>query len=164
MIFTFPVAQKPAQDLNTISVEIWGNNKTRLARSSADSMGDSILSTVRKAARLAVYEEVTTRMNSHHIVAMMRVDTDLMAWQCETFSQNGLILWDNVRTLLHKRTDSKPHCVQQRELVDQNLWKAEEEEALKITSWWLHGCGLSHSYGLNLGEDQCTNAKTTGFF
>ena len=92
-----------------------------LARSSADSMGDSILSTVRKAARLAVYEEVTTRMNSHHIVAMMRVDTDLMAWQCETFSQNGLILWDNVRTLLHKRADSKPHCVQQRELVDQNL-------------------------------------------
>ena len=48
-----------------------------LARSSADSMGDSILSTVRKAARLAVYEEVTTRMNSHHIVAMIRVDTDL---------------------------------------------------------------------------------------
>merc|ERR1719209_1368091 len=47
-----------------------------LARSSADSMGDSILSTVRKAARLAVYEEVTTRMNSHHIVAMIRVDTD----------------------------------------------------------------------------------------
>ena len=50
-----------------------------LARSSADSMGDSILSTVRNAAKLAVYEEVTTRMNSHHIVAMIRVDTDLCA-------------------------------------------------------------------------------------
>jgi hypothetical protein len=38
-----------------------------LARSSADSMGDTILSTVRKAARLAVYEDTMMRTKNHQI-------------------------------------------------------------------------------------------------
>lgn len=35
------------------------------ARSSTDSMGTSIRCTVRKAARLAVYEEMMMRVNAH---------------------------------------------------------------------------------------------------
>lgn len=48
-----------------------------LARSSALSIGESILSTVRKAARLAVYEEIMINVKNHHIPATMRVDTAL---------------------------------------------------------------------------------------
>jgi len=48
-----------------------------LARSSALSIGESILSTVRKAARLAVYEEIMMSVKNHHMPATMRVDTAL---------------------------------------------------------------------------------------
>lgn len=48
-----------------------------LARSSALSMGESMRSTVRKAAKLAVYEEIIIRVKNHHIPATMRVETAL---------------------------------------------------------------------------------------
>ena len=48
-----------------------------LAKSSADSTGDSILSTVRKAAKLAVYELIMIKVKNHHIAAIIRVETDL---------------------------------------------------------------------------------------
>lgn len=48
-----------------------------LARSSALSIGESILSTVRKAARFAVYEEIIIRVKNHHIPATIRVDIAL---------------------------------------------------------------------------------------
>ena len=48
-----------------------------LAKSSADSIGDSILSTVRKAARLAVYELIMIKVKNHHIAAIILVETDL---------------------------------------------------------------------------------------
>lgn len=48
-----------------------------LARSSALSIGESILSTVRKAAKLAVYEEIIMRVKNHHIPATIRVETAL---------------------------------------------------------------------------------------
>ena len=48
-----------------------------LARSSADSIGDSILSTVKKAARFAVYELIMIKVKNHHIVAIMRAESDL---------------------------------------------------------------------------------------
>ena len=38
-----------------------------LARSSALSMGDTIRSTVRKAARFAVYELMMMRVKNHHV-------------------------------------------------------------------------------------------------
>lgn len=47
------------------------------ARSSAESMGDSILSTVRKAAKLAVYEEMMMRVKNHQIPPTIRVDRAL---------------------------------------------------------------------------------------
>ena len=46
-------------------------------KSSADSMGDSIRSTVRNAAKLAVYDEIIISVKNHHIPATMRVDTAL---------------------------------------------------------------------------------------
>ena len=45
-----------------------------LARSSALSIGDSILSTVKKAAKLAVYEEIMMSVKNHHKQATIRVD------------------------------------------------------------------------------------------
>lgn len=38
-------------------------------KSSALSMGESILSTVRKAARLAVYDDIMINVKNHHIPA-----------------------------------------------------------------------------------------------
>ena len=40
-------------------------------------MGDSIRSTVRKAAKLAVYEEIMMSVKNHHIPATIRVETVL---------------------------------------------------------------------------------------
>jgi hypothetical protein len=48
-----------------------------LARSSALSIGESILSTVKKAAKLAVYDDIMIRVKNHHIPATMRVETAL---------------------------------------------------------------------------------------
>lgn len=50
-----------------------------LARSSALSMGDTILSTVRKAARLAVYEEMMISVKNHQTPPTIRPDRDLQA-------------------------------------------------------------------------------------
>nr|CAH7752036.1 unnamed protein product [Callosobruchus chinensis] len=46
-------------------------------RSSALSIGESIRSTVRKAARFAVYEEIMISVKNHHIPATILVDTAL---------------------------------------------------------------------------------------
>jgi len=59
-----------------------------LARSSALSIGESILSTVRKAARLAVYEDIMIKVKNHHIPATIRVDTAL--------KNNNFIMYDSV--------------------------------------------------------------------
>jgi len=40
-------------------------------------MGDCIRSTVRNAARLAVYDEMTIRVKNHQMPPTMRPDTDL---------------------------------------------------------------------------------------
>ena len=47
------------------------------AKSSADSMGLCIRSTVRNAAKLAVYEEMMIRVKNHHTLPTMRPDNDL---------------------------------------------------------------------------------------
>lgn len=48
-----------------------------LAKSSAESMGESILSTVRKAARLAVYEEIMINVKNHQIPPTILVERAL---------------------------------------------------------------------------------------
>lgn len=48
-----------------------------LARSSADEIGESIRSTVRKAAKLAVYEEIMINVKNHQAQATVLVDTAL---------------------------------------------------------------------------------------
>ena len=48
-----------------------------LAKSSADEIGESIRSTVRKAAKLAVYEEIMIKVKNHHAQATVLVDTAL---------------------------------------------------------------------------------------
>lgn len=45
-----------------------------LERSSAFSIGDDILSTVKKAARLAVYDEIMMRVKNHQMPLTIRVE------------------------------------------------------------------------------------------
>jgi hypothetical protein len=45
-----------------------------LAKSSAFSMGDFIRSTVRKAAKLAVYDEIKINVKNHQMPLTIRVD------------------------------------------------------------------------------------------
>lgn len=48
-----------------------------LAKSSAESIGDSMRSTVRKAARLAVYEEMMIRVKNHQMPPTILVESAL---------------------------------------------------------------------------------------
>ncbi len=48
-----------------------------LDKSSADSIGDSIRSTVKKAARLAVYELIMISVKNHHMPATILVEIAL---------------------------------------------------------------------------------------
>lgn len=41
-------------------------------------MGESILSTVRNAAKLAVYDEIIIKVKNHHIPATILVETALV--------------------------------------------------------------------------------------
>lgn len=61
------------------------------ARSSALSMGDTILSTVKKAARLAVYEEMMIKVKNHQTPPTMRPDRDLKAKgkRCQKYRQQS---------------------------------------------------------------------------
>ena len=47
------------------------------AKSSADSIGDIILSIVRKAAKFAVYEEMIIKTKNHHTVPITLPENDL---------------------------------------------------------------------------------------
>ena len=46
-------------------------------RSSADVIGDSIRSTVKKAARFAVYEDIMMSVKNHHVPATILVERAL---------------------------------------------------------------------------------------
>jgi len=48
-----------------------------LTKSSAEFIGLTMFSTVRKAARLAVYELIKIRVKNHHTPAMRRAEGDL---------------------------------------------------------------------------------------
>ena len=48
-----------------------------LTKSSADSMGETIRSTVKKAAKLAVYELIKISVKNHHTLATNRPEQDL---------------------------------------------------------------------------------------
>ena len=48
-----------------------------LARSSADSIGDCIRSTVKNAAKLAVYDEIMMRVKNHQTLPTTRPEIDL---------------------------------------------------------------------------------------
>lgn len=48
-----------------------------LARSSTELMGEFILAAVRKAAKLAVYEEIMINVNRYHTLATIREDMAL---------------------------------------------------------------------------------------
>lgn len=49
-----------------------------LAKSSADSIGVSMRSTVRNAAKLAVYDEIMISVKNHHALPTIRPDRDLI--------------------------------------------------------------------------------------
>ena len=86
------------------------------------STGDSILSTVRKAAKLAVYELIMIKVKNHHIAAIIRVETDLNCFDLNfcLILPNSL-LWFKIAALLHEGPHCKPQGVAETELIDQNL-------------------------------------------
>lgn len=75
-----------------------------LARSSALSMGETIRSTVKKAARLAVYDEIMMSVKNHHTPPTMRPERDLnMNKIIQIFL--SLVPMQDMR-----RRESKRHC------------------------------------------------------
>lgn len=58
-----------------------------LARSSAVSMGYTTFSTVKKAAKLAVYDEIMMSVKKYQIPAMVRVDIALRCTKHELYNQ-----------------------------------------------------------------------------
>lgn len=91
-----------------------------LARSSAFSIGVIILSTVRKAARLAVYDEIMIRVKNHQMPPTIRVEAAL-----------GF---------------SPEPCLRNVPVINQN--ELDTENWFSMTSLSVsHGCGLFHSYG-----------------
>lgn len=61
-----------------------------LAKSSALSMGESIRSTVRKAAKLAVYDEIMINVKNHQMPATILVETALQVQEHREKSVNGM--------------------------------------------------------------------------
>lgn len=62
-------------------------------------MGDTILSTVRKAARLAVYEEMMIKVKNHQTPPTMRPDRDLQAKgkRCQKHRHQLQKLWGRAK-------------------------------------------------------------------
>ncbi len=52
-----------------------------LIKSSAEFIGFTVFTTVRNAARLAVYELIKIRVKNHHALATRRADADLQFFQ-----------------------------------------------------------------------------------
>lgn len=98
-----------------------------LAKSSTEEMGDSTRSMVRKAAKLAVYEEMMIIVKNHQMPATMRVEVALNIQPNATSSYTVKrraydLLWSQIATLLHQRTDGEPGAVEEVEGVFQFLW------------------------------------------
>ena len=103
------------------------------AKSSALWMGDSILSTVRKAAKLAVYEDIMINVNNHHVLPTTLVLT------ARGLTSDPCCI--NVPTQNHKLLDNV------------NVFST-------VSVSGLHGCGLYHSYGLNLARTNIVKLTT----
>ena len=77
--YNFSVSREAVRTLKKVIVEPPDNVPYLmtfcLARSSADSIGDRIRSTVRNAARFAVYEAMRMSVKNHHMPLTSRVDT-----------------------------------------------------------------------------------------
>jgi hypothetical protein len=84
--------------------------------------GVTRVSTVRKAAKLAVYDDTMISVKNHHTPAAVLVEIPL-----ETKSSNGVKIErdcahrSNFRPLLHQAPDGKPETVPDAELVDEVL-------------------------------------------
>ena len=60
------------------------------AKSSADSIGVDILSTVKKAAKFAVYDDMIIRVKNHHIPPTILVDAAL-GFKSDLKNEKGVI-------------------------------------------------------------------------
>jgi len=97
-----------------------------LDRSSAESIGVSIRSMVRNAARLAVYDEMIMSVKNHHALPMIRPANDLH--QSSITQQNNNIQpddWHDMR-----------HSLKHKTLVDPNSVKTSDLPLEVLTSKW----------------------------
>lgn len=123
-----------------------------LAKSSADEMGESIRSTVKKAAKLAVYEEIMMSVKNHHNPATIRVDVALRQFK-KISTVDYLVLYWVLRIGLYLGMTSLPCCIKD-PMVNHMAFKIVKLFS-NISGCCRHGWGLFHSYGVILRKD-CT--------
>ena len=85
-----------------------------LARSSALSMGECIRSTVRKAAKLAVYEDMMIRVKNHQTLPTILPDIDLSVWIRHRYKSRAIPLTTSINKALlitHLGSISHPCCM-----------------------------------------------------
>lgn len=86
--------------------------------------GVTNVSTVKNAARFAVYDETIIRMKNHHTPAAILVEIPLKPITIENkISKQAIQLHGcYFRPLLHQTSYRKPQRISYAELVDQELW------------------------------------------
>ena len=122
-------------------------------RSSALSIGDSSRSTVRNAARFAVYDEIMMRVKNHHIPATIRVDTALpVTHRSDPSSPPSPRPLDGMPPVpaTHLGAMSDPCCMSDPQLCQKALDRVSSFSNSSGSS--THGYGFTHSYGVNLRE------------
>ena len=118
-----------------------------LAKSSAEEMGESIALTVRKAAKLAVYEEIMINVKNHQSPATMRVDVALFnskRWSSSDFKNRP----NFSKMLRYLGITSLPCCINE-PMVNHILLRTVKLFS-NMSGCWRHGWGLFHSYGVTL--------------
>lgn len=115
------------------------------AKSSALSILTSICSLVRKAAKLAVYEEVTISAKNHQKPTTNRVDTALM----KTFEIFKYISFKSFKIqVLYLGSRSQPCCIIEPAVNHTQL--CIFQMLSNSSGSLLHGCGFSQSSAANL--------------
>lgn len=93
------------------------------ARSSGEFIGATILSTVRNAAKLAVYEDIIINVKNHHTQPTILPETDLMEQNKNVLTKTSACACRlhlprrNVTSLLHEGSQREPQGVHHAEIV-----------------------------------------------
>lgn len=119
------------------------------AKSSALSIGESIRSTVKKAAKLAVYDDIMISVKNHHIPATIRVDTALIYKKSGIQSGRLKLTREKNQIFTYLGKKSHPCCISD---PIANHMQFINVNCVSFLSCGLHDDGVVHSYGVNLAS------------